>query len=61
VLAGASIATAQVRISGSISGTVTDNTGGVIPGATVQLKDEDEGTGTQEHTKCIVKMGDSVV
>jgi hypothetical protein len=61
VLAGASIATAQVPISGSISGTVTDNAGGVIPGATVQLKDEDEGTGTQKHKKCIVKMGGSVV
>ena len=49
VLAGASIAIAQMRVSGSISGTVTDNTGAVIPADTVQLKDEDEGTGTQKH------------
>ena len=28
---------------------------------TCQLKDEDEGTGTQQHKKCIVKMGGSVV
>jgi len=35
-----STAAAQVRISGGISGTVSDQTGGVVPGATVQLKDE---------------------
>jgi hypothetical protein len=33
----------------------------VRAGATLQLKDEDEGTGTQKHKKCIVKMGGSVV
>ncbi|HEY7502251.1 MAG TPA: TonB-dependent receptor [Vicinamibacterales bacterium] len=41
-------ASAQVRISGGISGSVADNTGGVIPGATVVLKDE--GTGVQKDT-----------
>jgi hypothetical protein len=41
------LASAQVRITGSISGTVSDNTGGVIPGATVQLKDQ--GTGVEKE------------
>jgi hypothetical protein len=41
-------AAAQVRISGGISGTVSDQTGGVVPGATVQLKDE--GTGNPRET-----------
>jgi len=39
----ASLASAQVRITGGISGTVSDQTGGVVPGGTGQLKDE--GTG----------------
>ena len=43
-----STAAAQVRISGGISGTVSDQTGGVVPGATVQLKDE--GTGNPRET-----------
>ena len=43
-----STAAAQVRISGGISGTVTDQSGGVVPGATVQLKDE--GTGNPRET-----------
>lgn len=34
---------AQIRITGAISGTVTDAANGVIPGATVQLKDEATG------------------
>jgi hypothetical protein len=41
-------AVAQVRITGEIAGTVTDTTDAVVPGASVQLKDE--GTG-------IVKQG----
>jgi hypothetical protein len=45
-LAGSS--TAQVRITGAISGTVTDSSDAVIPGATVQLKDE--GTGITKET-----------
>ncbi len=40
LVAWTSIATAQVRITGGISGTVTDKSGAVVPGATVQLKDE---------------------
>jgi hypothetical protein len=48
LVAWTSIATAQVRITGGISGTVADNTGGVVPGATVQLKDE--GTGATRET-----------
>jgi hypothetical protein len=56
----AAAADVQVRITGGISGTVVDNTGGVIPGDTVQMKDEDEGTGTQKH-KSIVKMGGGIV
>ena len=43
-----STAAAQVRISGGISGTVSDQSGGVVPGATVQLKDE--GTGNPRET-----------
>jgi hypothetical protein len=39
---------AQVRITGAISGTVTDQTDAIIPGATVQLKDE--GTGMTRDT-----------
>ena len=41
-------AVAQVSITGTIAGTVTDATDAVIPGATVQLKDE--GTGLQKQT-----------
>ena len=41
-------ATAQVRITGGISGVVTDPSDAVIPGATVQLKDE--GTGQSRET-----------
>jgi hypothetical protein len=41
-------ASAQVRITGGISGTVTDQSDSVIPGATVQLKDE--GTGIVKET-----------
>jgi len=33
-------AAAQVRITGAIAGTVTDTSGGVVPGARVQLVDE---------------------
>src|SRR5687768_15375232 len=39
---------AQVRITGSISGTVTDASEAVMPGATVLLKDE--GTGVTKET-----------
>jgi len=39
---------AQVRITGGITGTVTDPSGAVIPGATVQLVDE--GTGQTKET-----------
>src|SRR5437660_12921697 len=42
VLAPSSTA-AQVRITGGISGVVTDPSDAVIPGATVQLKDESTG------------------
>ena len=41
--AGALPAAAQVSVTGAINGTVTDSTDAVVPGATVQLKDE--GTG----------------
>ena len=41
-------ATAQVRITGAISGLVTDPSDAVVPGATVQLKDE--GTGITQQT-----------
>ena len=40
---GASPALAQIRITGSISGTVTDAADAVIPGATVHLKDDTTG------------------
>jgi hypothetical protein len=43
VLFIASAASAQVSVTGAINGTVTDTTDAVVPGATVQLKDE--GTG----------------
>jgi len=43
-----SFALAQVRIVGSISGTVQDPTGAVVPGAQVVLKDE--GTGLKKET-----------
>ena len=43
VLAAALPAAAQIRITGGISGTVTDQTDAVVPGASVQLTDE--GTG----------------
>ena len=46
--AGAIPAAAQVRITGAISGTVTDAQNAVVPGATVQLKDE--GTGIAKDT-----------
>src|SRR5262245_62157348 len=36
---------AQVRIAGTISGTITDSTGAVVPNATVVLKDEGTGIG----------------
>jgi hypothetical protein len=39
---------AQLRIVGSIAGTVTDNTDLVVPGARVQLRDE--GTGIEKET-----------
>ena len=48
LLSCTSVVAAQVRISGGISGTVSDPSGGVVPGATVQLKDE--GTGTPRET-----------
>src|SRR5262245_15279864 len=38
-----SLASAQVRIVGAMSGTVTDESGGIIPGARVQLSDESTG------------------
>jgi hypothetical protein len=41
-------AAAQIRITGSIEGTVADAAAAVVPGATVQLKDE--GTGTTRDT-----------
>ena len=41
-------ASAQVSITGTIAGTVTDTTDSVVPGATVALKDE--GTGVQKQT-----------
>jgi hypothetical protein len=39
---------AQVRITGAISGTVTDASDSAVPGATVQLKDE--GTAASRDT-----------
>src|SRR3954470_960384 len=46
---------AQVRITGAITGTVSDNSGAVVPGATVQLVDE----GTRQ-TKDAVTNGQGV-
>src|SRR4051812_28964583 len=46
---------AQVRITGAITGTVSDNSGAVVPGATVQLVDE----GTRQ-TKDTVTNGQGV-
>src|SRR5262245_60842638 len=43
LLVCASVATAQVSITGAVSGTVMDTSDAILPGATVQLKDE--GTG----------------
>src|SRR5215471_276784 len=39
---------AQIRIAGGISGTITDPTGAVVPGAKVEL--QDEGTGITKST-----------
>src|SRR5215471_6601935 len=39
---------AQIRIAGSVSGTITDPTGAVVPNASVTLKDE--GTGITKQT-----------
>ena len=47
-LATASPSAAQIRITGAISGTVTDTDDAVVPGATVHLKDE--GTGRSKDT-----------
>ena len=44
----AASASAQVRIAGAISGVVIDSSDLVVPGATVQLKDE--GTGITKQT-----------
>ena len=43
VLACSLQATAQVRITGGIAGTVVDAADAVVPGATVQLKDDATG------------------
>src|SRR5262245_30782107 len=48
LLVAASAASAQVSITGAISGTVMDSSDAVLPGATVQLKDE--GTGALRET-----------
>jgi hypothetical protein len=48
LILGAGDAAAQVSVTGSISGTVLDTSAGVVPGATVQLKDE--GTGIEKDT-----------
>ena len=48
LLLGASTAAAQIRITGSISGTVVDPADAVVPGANVQLKDE--GTAATKET-----------
>lgn len=47
-LVGSPPAWAQIRITGGISGTVTDSSEGVLPGVTVQLTDE--GTGATRET-----------
>jgi Carboxypeptidase regulatory-like domain len=47
-LASVAATTAQVRITGAISGTVTDTSDAIVPGATVVLKDE--GTGATRDT-----------
>ena len=61
VLLCVSAVSAQVRITGGISGTAADTSGGAVPGATVQWKDDDEGTGRQKHKECSMKVGGSVV
>ena len=48
VLLTAAAASAQVRITGAITGLVTDPSNAVVPGATVQLTDE--GTGITQET-----------
>lgn len=49
-LAGPGPADAQVRITGAITGTVTDSSGLVVPGASALLKDERTGIGKQTVT-----------
>jgi hypothetical protein len=44
----AATATAQVRITGAVTGVVTDASDAVVPGATVQLRDD--GTGITQET-----------
>jgi hypothetical protein len=48
VCLASTLAVAQVRITGAISGIVTDSSGLVVPGAAVQLKDE--GTGISQES-----------
>ena len=48
VLGLATAAQAQVSITGCIAGTVMDNSDAVLPGATVNLRDE--GTGVEKTT-----------
>ena len=48
ILGAASNAAAQVSVTGAINGTVTDSSDAVVPGASVQLKDE--GTGITKDT-----------
>src|SRR5215203_2497838 len=48
ILFTASRVTAQVGVTGTINGTVTDSSDAVVPGANVQLKDE--GTGVTKDT-----------
>ena len=50
VLWASSIAQAQLRIVGSLSGTVQDQTGAVISNANVTLKDEKTGIARQATT-----------
>src|SRR5215471_5876283 len=49
LLVGVHSASAQLRIVGSISGTVQDPTGALVPNATVLLKDQQTGL-TKEST-----------